>query len=189
MALTKNFIIQEFVYPELFDKYGEKSQWFIDKRIVQACQFLRDKLDRPIKINDWHDGGHYHESGLRMFDTETGAKFSQHKFGAAADLKIGDLSGEEMRDVVKRYWADLKGLISTIEDDTNTWLHIDCRWTFDPDTLFIVPNPNKSGTRDRGLETPNDMDESSEYKVYAPRDILMPTPVPVVKVRKPRKKP
>jgi hypothetical protein len=59
----------------------------------------------------------------------------------------------------------LKDLITTIEDDTDTWLHIDCRWTFDSDTLFIVPNPNKPKTR--GLETPDDMDESSEYEVYA----------------------
>ena len=182
MALSKNFVIQEFVYPEIFDQYGEKAQWFIDKRIVQACQLLRDKLGVPIKINDWHSEGRYKESGLREFDTETGAKYSQHKFGAAADLKIGDLDGEEMRDIVKKYWTDLKGLITTIEDDTPTWLHIDCRWTFDPDTLFIVPNPNKPKTR--GLETPDPMDESSEYQMYSTEHGLMDAP----KVRKTRKK-
>ena len=165
MALTKNFVVQEFVYPDLFEQYGEKSQWFIDKRIVQACQFLREKLARPIKINDWHSGGHYKESGLRTFDTSTGAKFSQHKFGGAADLKIDDLGGDEMRQIIKRYWPDLKGLISTIEDDTDTWLHIDCRWTLDPDTLFIVPNPKKT-TTDRGMEALDPMDESGEYDVY-----------------------
>lgn len=170
MALTKNFRIEEFVYPEIFKQYGEKAQWFIDKRIVQAAQLLRDKVGRSITINNWHSGGKRVESGLRMFDTDTGAKFSQHKFGAAADLKIEGvngafMSGEEMRDIVKLYWPDLKGLISTIEDDTDGWLHIDCRWTFDPDTLFIVPNPNKPKTR--SLEAPDDMDESSEYKVYS----------------------
>ena len=122
MALSKNFVIQEFVYPEIFEKYGEKAQWFIDKRIVQACQLLRDKVGRSITINNWHSGGRYEESGLREFDTETGAKYSQHKFGAAADLKIVGMNGEEMRDIVKKYWPDLKGLISTIEDDTPTWL-------------------------------------------------------------------
>ena len=182
MALTKNFRIEEFVYPEIFNQYGEKAQWFVDKRIVQAAQLLRDKVGRSITINNWHSGGHYKESGLRMFDTDTGAKYSQHKFGAAADLKIDDMGGEEMRDVVKKYWLDLKGLISTIEDDTDTWLHIDCRWTFDPDTLFIVPNPNKPKTR--GLETPDDMDESSEYEVYATRNIMADAPKP----KKPRKK-
>lgn len=170
MALTKNFVIQEFVYPEMFEKYGEKAQWFIDKRIVQACQLLRDKVGRSITINNWHSGGHYKESGLRTFDTSTGARFSQHKFGAAADLKIDDMGGEEMRDVVKKYWPDLKGLISTIEDDTDSWLHMDCRWTFDPDTLFIVPNPNKPKTR--GLETPDHLDESSEYEMYASRGMM-----------------
>jgi hypothetical protein len=49
MALTKNFRIEEFVYPEMFDQYGEKAQWFIDKRIVQAAQLLRDKVGRSIR--------------------------------------------------------------------------------------------------------------------------------------------
>ena len=155
MALSKNFVIQEFVYPEIYAKYGENAQWFIDKRIVQACQFIRDKLERSVTINDWHLGGRYEESGLRAFDTETGAKYSQHKFGAAADLKIEGFDGDEMRDVVKEYWGELKGLITTIEDDTDTWLHIDCRWTFNPDALLIVPNPNKMKMRGLIVETAN----------------------------------
>ena len=56
-----------------------------------------------------------------------------------------------MRQLVKRYWPDLKKYISTIEDDTDGWLHIDCRWTENPEILNIVPNPFKAS--DRSLES------------------------------------
>jgi hypothetical protein len=153
MKLTTNFWLQEFIYPTLFEDEGEKCIRYLDERIVKAAQIIRTKVGVSVKINDWHSGGNFKLSGLRPFDTTLGASRSQHKFGRAADLKIQGMNGDEMRDVVRRYWSDLKGLITTIEDDTDTWLHIDCRWQLNQEVLNTVPNPNKAKERG-GIEMP-----------------------------------
>jgi hypothetical protein len=147
MKLTKNFSLQEFIYPNLFNEEKEKCIRYLDPRIVNACQIIREKVGKPITINNWHTGGDFRFSGLRPFDSAVGAMRSQHKFGRAADLKIQGMKGDEMRAVVRKYWSLLKGQITTIEDDTDTWLHIDCRWVTNPDILTVVPNPKKPAER------------------------------------------
>lgn len=142
MGVSANFVIQEFVYPELYKQYGDKSIWFIDDRIVTVAQYLRDWLDRPVTINNWHTGGQYKESGLRSFTTKTGAKNSQHKFGRAADLKVSGMDRMEVLEFIQKKEAVLMALgLTTVENPnfTRTWLHIDCRFT-GKDKLFMV-NP------------------------------------------------
>ena len=165
MKISNNFFIQEFVPREFYTENGNGSLKFIDQRIVLACQYIREKLAKPITINNWNNGGERQYSGLRPFVCSVGVPYSQHKFGRAADLKCDVYTSEEMRELVKRYWGDLKKYISTIEDDTVGWLHIDCRWTQNPDVLTIVPNPFK--TSNRSLEPIDSgsrgMDASDEY--------------------------
>ncbi len=141
MKLTNNFYLQEFVPRDFYQENGDGSLKFIDQRIVLACQYLREKIGKPIIINNWHNDGEREFSGLRPFVCKVGVMYSQHKYGRAADLKCEGLSGEELRSVVKMYWGDLKKYITTMEADTETWLHIDCRWTANPDQLLIIPNP------------------------------------------------
>jgi hypothetical protein len=149
MKLTKNFSLQEFVPPAMYKKWGDKSVQFIDMRIVYFAQALRDNLGMPIVINNWHTGGQYKESGLRAFNTPTGASMSQHKFGRAVDLKISDSkgvirndSGAILRKHVQDNWDKYKQWITTTEADTDSWAHFDCRYT-GQDTLLIVPMPKK----------------------------------------------
>ena len=151
MKISNNFYIQEFVSRDFYNEHSDGSLKFIDQRIVLACQYIREKIAKPITINNWSDGGEREFSGLRPFVCKVGVAYSQHKFGRAADLKCDRMSSEEMRQLVKRYWPDLKKYISTIEDDTDGWLHIDCRWTENPEILNIVPNPFKAS--DRSLES------------------------------------
>lgn len=44
IKLSKNFILQEFVSKAFWKKWGERSTWFIDQRIVESVQTLRDEL-------------------------------------------------------------------------------------------------------------------------------------------------
>ncbi len=137
--LTKNFIIQEFVTPEIYKIFGENSIWFIDKRIINVAQYLRETLNVPATINNWHSGGQYKESCLRNFQTSTGAKYSQHKYGRAADIKFYGLTPEEVRDYIRKNFPVLSTMgLTTIEKDTPTWVHVDCRNT-GTNTLFEVP--------------------------------------------------
>lgn len=144
MEVSKNFVLQEFIYPKIFEDEGVKCIRYIDERIVKAAQIIRDYVGVPVTINNWHTGGNFTMSGLRPFNSKVGAKMSQHKFGRAIDVKVQAMNGEEMRDVIKKLFAigSLKGLVTTIEDDTDTWLHLDCRWVENPNELLIVPNPN-----------------------------------------------
>lgn len=139
MNVSKNFILKEFIDPELYMLRADKSIELIDPRIIGIAQFFRDYFGQPITINNWHKGGGYKESGLRRFLTKTGAKFSQHKFGRAIDMKIQDVDPEEARQEIRKHWDKFKTCgMTTIEDGTPTWLHVDCRYT-GTDTLLIIP--------------------------------------------------
>lgn len=142
MKLSTNFHITEFVPKEIWERYGENSIWFIDMRVVNICELIRSRFNKPVIINDWRSGGQYHESGYRMPETTTGGKLSQHKFGRAADIKISGISPKEIaKDIIANFDIYKKVGLTTIEnvDMTPSWNHIDCRKT-DLDSPLIV-NP------------------------------------------------
>lgn len=140
VKITDNFYLDEFIDPSTYISRGEKSIQLIDMRIVYACQYIRDHLG-AITVNNWAKGGQFKESGLRSPFTKTGAKFSQHKYGRAADIKVAGKTPAEVHAFIKaneqffieRQW------ITTMEEleDTPTWTHIDCRFT-GLDHLLIV---------------------------------------------------
>lgn len=147
MQVSNHFILQEFVPKAIYDKWGEKSIQFIDFRIVDFAELLRQNIARPIVINNWHKGGIYQESGLRAFASKTGASMSQHKFGRAIDPKLLDdkgnihkNSGAILRTHVFDHFDLYKHLITTTEADTGSWGHFDCRYT-GMDNILIVPFP------------------------------------------------
>jgi len=127
--ITENFIDLEVLPEEL---HGKNWRIFIDKRIVEVAQRLRNQFGN-ITINDKYIGGGYNLSGYRPFDTSVGAKYSQHKFGRALDLKF--LDQIEPSSVLAYILANesefLKIGLTRIEntDFTPTWLHIDCSYT------------------------------------------------------------
>jgi hypothetical protein len=130
MQVTKNFSVQELVPPDVYNARGDAAAQLIDLRIVLVAQWLREKTGQSIVINNWNSGGQYQESGLRNFDTATGAKWSQHKFGRALDLKVNGMEPEAVRQLIRDNWDTLKVIgLTTIEKDTPTWVHIDCRYT------------------------------------------------------------
>ena len=133
IKLTDDFYLDEFVPPEIYSARGRKAIALLDMRIVMACQFLRDTIGKPILVNNWWNGGQYHESGLREMKTKTGATWSQHKYGRAGDIKIAGMKPAQILEVIEtheKYFIDNQ-LITTVENikATPTWLHIDCRYT------------------------------------------------------------
>lgn len=139
MQVSKNFILQEFIDPDIYAIRADKSIELIDPRIVGMAQFIRDYFGQPVTINNWHEGGPRKESGLRKFLTTTGSKFSQHKFGRAIDMVIRDVDPENARKEIIKYWDKFRTCgITTIEEATPTWLHCDCRFT-GTDRLVLIP--------------------------------------------------
>jgi len=143
IQVSEHFFLDEFIDPIIYGKWGAKSISFLDHRIVLAAQFIREKTGKSVTINNWSSGGQYKESGLRRFDTRTGARMSQHKFGRAIDVKVSGMTPTQVFAILKaneRYLIDNQ-IITTIENVafTKTWAHVDCRLT-GLDHLLVV-NP------------------------------------------------
>ena len=122
------FCLEELVDKPFIDRFDERALQFLNRGMVLCIDRLRDAVG-PLKINDWHLGGQFHESGLRLWTTTTGAQFSQHKYGNAFDLKPQKISVQQLYQHITQN-ADKYPQITTIEDPakTITWLHIDGRW-------------------------------------------------------------
>lgn len=132
MKLTEHFVLQEFIPKGIWEKYGGKSIWFIDYRIVTIAEFFRNRYGKPITINDWHKGGNRNQAGLRYWNTSIGASMSQHKFGRAIDMKwlIEPMDMDEIRQDIKDWESEfLECGLTTIEEITDSWIHGDCRHT------------------------------------------------------------
>ena len=125
--VSKNFILPEFVSKDIYEKFGSNSLWFIDSRIIESCQKLRDNLGIPLTINNWYYGGDRQESGLRLPGMKNYSQYSQHSFGRAVDIISDDMTAEEMRKHIFLNPSEYPH-IRAIESKVN-WLHIDCRNT------------------------------------------------------------
>lgn len=141
IQITPNFFLDEFIDPSIYAARGERSVALMDHRMIMFAQWLREAAGRPLTINNWASGGQFRESGLRRSDTRTGAKWSQHKYGRAIDIKCQGLTPRELFAIVKANEAYLiqHQLCTTIEnlEYTVSWLHCDCRFT-GLDRLLIV---------------------------------------------------
>jgi hypothetical protein len=126
----KYFALNEVVYPGAIQARGEKAWELMDDRILRGADWLREKFG-PCVINGKFGGKGFTESGLRDPFTTTGAKFSQHKFGRALDLKFLKVTCTEVYDYIIRNPTEARANgITTVEDIRDTkgqWVHIDCR--------------------------------------------------------------
>lgn len=141
----KYFALNELVPPNVLAERGERAWALMDDRILRGADWLREKFG-PAVINGRFGGKAFTESGLRDPFTTTGAKWSQHKFGRALDLKFTKVTVQEVCDYIIRNPKEAReNGITTLEDirDTPTWLHIDCRAVPEgtPDNGILVVRP------------------------------------------------
>jgi hypothetical protein len=140
----KYFALNEVVYPGAIQARGEQAWQLMDDRILRGADWLREKFG-PCVINGKFGGKGFTESGLRDPFTTTGAKFSQHKFGRALDLKFMKVTCTEVYDYIIRNPTEARANgITTVEDIRDTkgqWLHVDCRLlpeTFPINGILVV---------------------------------------------------
>ena len=127
------FNITELVCKHVFDKYGETSWQFLDPRLIETLDFIREDLNRPIEINNYYWGGHDTQSGLRCnlcnlvkSKTDKGQVYmSAHIEGQAADFSVKDLTAEAVRKWLKQHEDRLPYPIR-LEAGVN-WVHLDVR--------------------------------------------------------------
>lgn len=144
MKLSNNFSLVELIDRKTYQKWGTSSIWFIDPKLVQIAQFIRDRHGKPVTINNWSSGGQY---GFSSFDPPGGyrnaSSLSQHRQGRAIDVKLlGEVNkGADIlrKDIIDNFDLYRKFGLTTIEDAkyAPTWCHIDVRNT-GMDVLKIV---------------------------------------------------
>lgn len=124
------FDVREMVDANTFKALSVNASWLIDPKIVRVLDLLREKLGAPVVVNNWHTGGPFKSSGFRSMSDKTGAMFSQHRRGCAADVKVSGKTPNEILFVINANFQEFKAAgLTTIEDVnfTPTWLHLDCR--------------------------------------------------------------
>ena len=127
MKKAKHFKIYELVPPKTYTKYGEKAWWFIDTKLIDLIDAMRDEFGRAT-INSYKWGGNREWSGLRTPDSDYYSVYSQHSHGRAADIIFNDISSNDVRKRMienPEKWLAICPSI-TLEDGV-TWVHIDVR--------------------------------------------------------------
>jgi hypothetical protein len=143
IKISDNFFLDEYVTREFYMRWEEKCIWWIRPEVIKIDQFLRNRFGLPITINNWWDNGNIEQRGLRYPFTKTGAGDSMHKFGCASD-KVFETAREEFyaevrHDIVKNFKQLYQPLgLTTIETNTDGWLHTDCRHIPNQDEINIV---------------------------------------------------
>ena len=91
--MTKNFSISEFEC-----KCGDcKISADVKNNLIKLAdqlQILRDKVQKPIKINSAYRCANYNDNVVK------GAKHSQHKLGKAADIVIDGMTPNDVHELV-----------------------------------------------------------------------------------------
>lgn len=142
IKVSENFYLDEFIQPTIYKRFKGKSIWFLDIRLIRIAQLLRDITDKPVTINNWYTGGRYKDSGLRMLSGGIGAKYSQHRYGRAIDVKVEGLTIPQLLDVIVDNEEAFRNVgLTTIEDIkyTPTWMHLDVRYSDSQDILYVRP--------------------------------------------------
>ena len=145
MKVSKFFRIEELVPPYVFKTFGITSVQFLRPELLVVLDLLREKVGRPVIVNNYSRGGPYKESGYRVPWTKTGARMSIHKLGGAADVKVEGMTPREVLAVILANFDEFRAAgMTTYENPafTPTWLHIDCRIVVEPHpTKFRVVDP------------------------------------------------
>jgi hypothetical protein len=131
MKKCVHFKIYELVSEQVFDKYGQKAWRFFDPRLLETIDWIREKLGKPITVNDWRWEGDFDERGLRCnMDDLVRAKtnkgdiyLSAHVLGMATDFDVEGMTAQEVRDWLVEHQDELPYPVRL--EEGVSWVHLD----------------------------------------------------------------
>lgn len=127
------FTLDELVCPHVYEKFGETAWQFFDQRLLITLDLLRERLNKPIFVNDWQVHGKFDERGFRCIQCSLVQKaikenrlyVSPHMTGQGADFNVQGLVATEVRlwiaqnERILPYPVRLENGVS--------WVHLDVR--------------------------------------------------------------
>ncbi len=127
MYKPKNFILEELVPEDVFNKRGERAWELLNPLMLMSLQELREYIGKPCRVNDWKWEGRRQNQCFRTSDYYSRISFSQHLLGNAVDPYFDGILAEELREIVidMKIAGKLK-YVTGMEDNVD-WLHIDVR--------------------------------------------------------------
>ena len=123
----KHFQISELVDKATYNKLGEQAWMLFNPTALIALDGIREYFGSAVYVNDWSSSGVFQFRGFRSMTCNTGATYSQHRFGNAFDCDVKGLSANSARkQIVDDMDSPLLEFITCLESDVN-WVHFDCR--------------------------------------------------------------
>lgn len=137
MKISEHFELHELVHPDIYNHphIGDRSADWLNVNLAPTLQALKDNLTREldgvieyVTVNNWHNGGHFKDSGLRSNKKPYGGRvsYSAHYAGTAADAKYKIHTPAQVYDHIMNN-QELYPYILRMEhiDDTPTWNHLE----------------------------------------------------------------
>lgn len=125
------FDLEELVCPHVFQKYGKFAWNFLDIRAVITLNTIRDRIGKPIFVNNWQEHGNFSQRGLRCpqcyipkgFISQNILYMSAHTLGKGYDFEVQGLLGEEVRTWIKSHqgWWPYPVRL----EKATSWIHCD----------------------------------------------------------------
>jgi hypothetical protein len=133
ITTTEYFALHELVCPHVFNKFGQAAWSFFDARLLITIDTLRDRIGKPIFVNNWQSGGEFDERGLRCILCSQVKKaiavsrlyISPHITGQAIDFDVQGLDAAEVREWIIEN-QNLWPYAIRLEKNTS-WVHLDTR--------------------------------------------------------------
>lgn len=131
MKKAKHFKIYELVGKRVYSKYGESAWKFIDPKLIDNIDWLRDSLNKKITANTWFWGGRFSQRGLRHNLSAITVKktlkksiyLSAHIFGKALDFDVEGMTAKEVRNYIIKHKKELPHPCRL--EDGVSWVHMD----------------------------------------------------------------
>ena len=114
--LSANFAVREFACKDGSDPV------FVDTRLVQVLQSIRDHFGKPVVITSaYRTAAHNKAVG--------GAAYSQHCYGKAADIRVAGVSVETLAAYAEKLLPDTGGIgrYPVRSGRPTGWVHVDTR--------------------------------------------------------------
>lgn len=138
------FDLEEIVCAHVYKKYGETAWGIFDPRLLLTIDRIREKIGKPIFVNNWKEEGNLSQRGFRCpqcnlvktASDENRLYVSAHMTGQAIDFEVQGLLSSEVREWIiknKNLWP----YPIRLEKDVS-WIHLDTRDNFTGEkvTLF-----------------------------------------------------